>query len=41
MGKIRRNWRQWKEEQARGRRTLEMIQKEEEEIEQKESEIRE
>ena len=34
-GRLERNWRWWKEEQARERKTLEMIQEEEEEIEQK------
>ena len=37
-GRLERNWRWWKERWIRGRRTLEMIW-EEEEIEQKESEI--
>ena len=40
-GRLERNWKQQKGEQAKGRRTLEMIQEEEEEIKQKESEIRE
>ena len=40
-GRLERNWRQWKEEQTRKRRTLEIIWEKEEEIEQKESEIRE
>ena len=37
--RLERNWRQWKEGQTRGRRTLETIWEEEEEIEQKELEI--
>ena len=39
-GRLERNWKQQKGEQAKGRRTLEMIQEEEEEIKQKKSEIR-
>ena len=37
--RLERNWRQWKEGQTRGRRTLETIWEKEEEIEQKELEI--
>ena len=40
-GRLERNWKKWKEGQARGRRALEMIQEKEEEIKQKESKIRE
>ena len=39
--RLERNWRRWKEERTRGQRTIETIKKEEEEIEQKGSELRE
>ena len=39
-GKLERNWRWWKEEWAKKKRTLETIQEEEKEIKQKKSEIR-
>jgi len=40
-GRLEKNWKQWKEKQRNKRRALETIREEEEEIEQKNSEIRE
>ena len=40
-GRLERNWRQWKGERRKGRRTMEMIEEEEKEIEQENSGIRE
>ena len=39
--KLERNWRRWKGERKRGQRTMEIIKKEEEEIEQGNSGIKE
>ena len=39
-GRLERNWRWWKGKQARGKRTLEIIWKEKEEIEWKELKIK-
>ena len=40
-GRLKRNWKWWKEKQRNGRKTLETIREDKEEIKQKESEIRE
>ena len=40
-GRLERNWRQWKGGRRKGRRTMEMIEEEEKEIEQENSGIRE
>ena len=39
--RLERNWRQWKGERGKGQRTIEMIKKEEEGVEQENSGIRE